>query len=142
MKGLGFLDARPLPDFQRWLDEHGHSGRAPDFEAFMDLAKRTQTQTADHLDEDSKSFLRLWQGLSLAVVELCNVEHERGRDPAQIVQMLPRALACAAFYSTASILKDDAPWRSITRILNEEFRFGTKACADRMTDAAESGNQS
>lgn len=122
---------RPLPNFEKWLDDHGHTERGNGFEALADLVRRTQDQTADGYNEDAKSLLRMWQGLSIAVVELCNIEHCKGRTPAQIIQLLPRALACAAFYSTASVLEEDSPWRSIAKILTEEFRFAVKEAADQ-----------
>lgn len=125
---------RPLPNFRRWLDDHGHTERAGDFDALADLARRTQEQSADDFGDDAKSFLRMWQGLSIATVELCNIEHKHGRSGHDIIRLMPRALACAAFYSTASVLREDSPWRSIAKILIEEFRFAAKSAADQYSE--------
>ena len=135
---------RALPDFERWLDQRGHSGRAPGFEELADLAVRTQDEPPEHLDEDSRSFLRLWSGLLIAVVELCSIEQVHGREPHDIVKIMPRALACAAFYASASIFRDDTPWRTIAKILIEEFRFGAKEAADQHAErlAREEGGRS
>lgn len=132
---VSVIGKRPLPDFQRWLDQHGHTERAEDFDALNDLAERTQRQSAEHLDANSKSLLRMWQGFSIAVVELCNMERQHGRNPSEIIALMPRALALAAFYSVASALPEETPWRSIVKILVEEFRFGAKEAADQYTES-------
>lgn len=131
----------PLPDFSRWLDERGHTERADDIEAIgvftalIDLCRRTQAQTADPASEDEQSFLRMWQGMLFAVGELCNIEHKHGRSPHQITATMARVCGTSAMYATASILKDDAPLRSIAKVLVEEFRFAAKASADTIMEA-------
>lgn len=128
---------RPLPSFDQWLTAHGNGSRGDGFEAFLDLTKRTQEQDGAGYDAAALSMLRMWQGLSIAIVELCNIEHQHGRKPIDIIQIMPRALACAAFYSTASVLGDETPWRSIAKVLAEEFRHAAKVAADEYTESLE-----
>lgn len=130
--------ARPLPKFDQWLTDHGRGKRGDGFEGFADLMERTQSQeVADALTPAEVSLMRMWQGLTFAVVELCQIECDHGRQPVEIIALMPRALACAAFYSTASVLKDDTPWRSIAKLLAEEFRAAAKTCADQQTERDE-----
>ncbi len=126
--------ARRLPSFEQYLEAHGDGARGEGFAAFADLAIRTQDQVAQTFEPDEAAFLRLWQGLLIAIVELCNIEHQRGRSVVDTVKLMSRAMGCGAFYSVASAFKDDSPWRSIAAILNEEFRAATKLCADQYTE--------
>jgi hypothetical protein len=127
--------ARALPSFDQWLDRHGDGTRGDGFAGLVDLARRTIEQeraTTFHLDE--LAFLRLWKGLLIAVVELCNIEAQRDRKVIDTIKLMARALGCAAFYANCSALKEDTPWRSLAKILNEEFRAATKLCADQYTE--------
>lgn len=135
IRKAGVLDAlnRPLPSFAKWLDDRNGGERGGDFEHFNDLARRTQDQTATGLNDDERAFLRMWQGMCVAVVELCNIEHKNGRGPDQIIQMFPRVLATAAVYAVASVVKDDAPFRTLAKIMTEEFRAAAKVAADGLT---------
>lgn len=137
----GFRQAatRPLPDFDKWLLARGHDTRGGDFEPFlamMDLVQRTQLQKAgDQHNDRERALLRMWQGMSFAAVELCNLEHQKHKRPAEeIACLLPRAMGMAAFYAMASIVSDDAPMRSIAKVLIEEFRFAAKEAADDYTE--------
>ncbi len=127
---------RKLPTFREWLEEKSPGTRAPDFEAFADLAGHTQTQALDHLTPDEASFSRMWAGASIAAVELCNMESARGRPPDQIVATMARAFACACMYSVASICREDAPYAAVARYLDKEFRTATKIVADTLLDEA------
>jgi hypothetical protein len=129
---------RQLPSFDDWLTTHGNGKRGDGFEALTDLVRRTlETPDGAHLTDDERSFLRMWKGMCVAVVELSNIEHQHGRTPEQIIQTMPRVLATAAMYSTASVLSGDAPHRSVAKLLTEEFRAAAKASADYLTAAAE-----
>lgn len=126
---------RPLPSFDKWLEDNGDGTRGDGFEAFADLAIRTQDQSALGLPYEAALLLRMWQGFQIATVEICNIQcRDFGATPEQIIQMMPRALACAAMYSTASVLVEDTPWRTIAKVLTEEFRFAAKEAADQMTE--------
>lgn len=131
------LAKRPLPTLAQWLDQQNGGERAPDFEplaALMDLAERTILQSASGLPVAQASLLRLWQGMCIATVELCNIEHNKNVPMETIVATLPRALACAAVYAMASVAKDDAPLREIAKLLTEEFRFAAKTAADDLME--------
>lgn len=121
---------RPLPSFDEWLADNGDGTRGDGFDAFVDVALRTQDQKATGLGDDETSFLRIWQGLCVAVVELCNIEARHGRTAEQIIQTMPRALAAAAVYATASVVSEGTPLRSVAKLLTEEFRHAAKVAAD------------
>jgi hypothetical protein len=130
---------RPLPSLAQWLDSKNGGKRAPGYEPFaalVDLAERTILQTDAGLPVEHACFLRLWQGMCIAAVELCNIEHEKDVGSGLIVTMLPRALACAAVYAVASVARDDAPLRDIAKLLTEEFRFAAKGAADGLMSEA------
>jgi hypothetical protein len=126
---------RPLPNFQQWLDDHGHTDRGDGFAEMAKLAEAAQQMNGAILNEDAKAFLRFWQGFSVAIVELCNIEHQHGRSAEQTTRTMARAQGCAALYTVASVLREGSPWRSIAKILVEEFKFGAKVAADKMTDS-------
>jgi hypothetical protein len=129
---------RPLPSFDEWLTVHGNGKRGDDFEAMTDLVHRTlATPEGPNLTPDERSFLRMWKGMCVAVVELSNIEHDAGRTPEQIIQTMPRVLAAAAMYATASVLSDSANYRQIAKHLIEEFRAAAKVSADQLTGRAE-----
>src|SRR5262245_29614209 len=93
---------RPLLSFKDWLEQNADVARGEGFEAFADLVQRTQGQDISSLSPDEQALARMWAALGLAVVEVCNVEFAKfGRTEHQVIQLLPRALACAAFYATA-----------------------------------------
>ena len=125
---------RPLPTLAQWLDQQTGGERAEHYDAMaglMDLAERTIKQDPSFLAPNEACFLRLWQGMCVATVELCNIEVERKDTPVHVlVAMLPRALAAASIYAFASVAKDDAPLRDIAKLLTEEFRYAAKAAAD------------
>ena len=126
---------RPLPTFRQWLDEHDPESRTADYQAFADLAQRTQLQPLEHLAPHQASFGRMWMGACVAAVELCNMEaiaHNRPND--EIISNLVRAFGTAAMYALASIAKPDTPFRPIAKALTEEFREATKIAADTLTE--------
>lgn len=124
---------RPLPSFDQWLADNGDGTRGDGFEALQDLAARTLERPDLGLSFEEALLVRMWKGFLIATVEICNIQHNQfGAKPEQIIQMMPRALACAAMYSTASVLVNDAPWRTISKVLFEEFRFAVKEAADQL----------
>jgi hypothetical protein len=125
------LDRRPLPSFDKWLSDNGDGTRGDGFDGFVDLAKRTH-EKLEGFSGDQAGFLRMWAGMQIAVIELCQIERQRGRTPDQIILMMPRVLACAAIYAVASVIKDDAPMRQVAKLLIEEFRFAAKEAADQI----------
>lgn len=136
---ISILDVtkRPLPSFRQWLSEHSPGTQADDFEAFADLAARSQNQPLDHLTPTQASFGRMWMGACVAAVELCNMEaikHDRPTD--ETISHLARAFAAACMYAFASAVKDESnpPWRSIARMMTEEFRHAAKTSADRLAE--------
>lgn len=127
---------RPLPTFKQWLEAHP-AERGKGFEAFADLAERTQRQPLDHLEPHQASFGRIWMGASIAAVELCQIEEtEHDRPSEEVVCNLARAFATATMYALASICKEDAPYRSIAKMLSEEFRAAAKVAADTLIENA------
>lgn len=129
---------RPLPSFAEWLEKANPDGKAPGFEGFADLARRTQEQDLQYLDPTTASFGRMWMGAAIAAVELCQMEMSKhDRPPGEIVAQLPRVFACATMYAVASILESDSPFREIAKMLSEEFRAATKVAADDLTESAE-----
>lgn len=135
MSIINALAKRPLPSFDQWLTDQGNGHRGAGFEAFKDMAERTHAAAPDTfptLAPNEQAFLRMWLGMQIAVVELCNIEHQHGRTPAQIIQWLPRVLASAAMYATASVVNETTPMRTAAKILIEEFRFGAKESADQI----------
>lgn len=127
------LMRRPLPSFEQWLEKNGDGSRGGGFDAFKDLAERTHNSgPVGKLTADETAFLRLWMGMQIAVVELCNIEHQKGREPGEIMMTLPRVLGAAAVYGFASVAKDDVLMRQIAKILIEEFRFAAKEAADQI----------
>jgi hypothetical protein len=126
---------RKLPSFLEWLDARSPETRAPDFEAFADLARRTQDASLENLPHEQLVFLRMWQGACVAAVELCNMEALGHDTPTHdIVVMLPRVFAAACMYAMASVSKEDAPFRTIARIMSEEFSFAAKVSADQLNE--------
>ncbi len=125
---------RPLPTLAQWLDQQNGGERGEGYEpmaGLMDLAERTILQDGSSLAPNEACFLRLWQGMCVATVELCNIEVERKGTPVHVlVAMLPRALAAASIYAFASVAKEDAPLRDVAKLLTEEFRYAAKAAAD------------
>jgi hypothetical protein len=127
---------RPLPSFAQWLENSGgtRGDGFAEFTALVDLTERTLAQSPEGLSIEQACFLRLWQGMMVAVVELCNVENAKGVPSETIVSMMPRVLGSAALYGVASVVRDDAPFRNIAKILTEEFRAAAKMCADTLED--------
>lgn len=124
---------RKLPTLAQWLDQHNGGERGADYEpmaAMMDLAERTILQSDAGIPVNEACFLRLWQGMCIATVELCNIEHNKGVPMEVLMAMLPRALASAAMYAFASVASEDTPLRDVAKLLTEEFRFAAKAAAD------------
>lgn len=127
----------PLPTLDQWLDRQGYTGRAEDFEAIAELARRTLALSdSGALTADELSFLRMWKGFLVAAVELSNIEAKHGRTSLQIVQTLPRVLAAAAMYSCASVFDADTPWRDLAKVMIEEFRIGANVGADQLHEAS------
>lgn len=129
------LRGRPLPSFEQWLTNNGDGTRGDGYAGFEDLAKRTHDQPRpEHLTEDEMSFLRLWMGMQVAVIELSRLEEQRGRRFDQIVPMMARVLGATAMYSVASAVNDDSPYRAMAKVLIEDFRHGCKASADQLEE--------
>lgn len=132
---LGAHMKRELPSFQEWLQEHSPGTLAPDFDAFADLAQRTQSASLENLPHHQLVFLRMWQGASIAAVELCNMEALKHNTPAHdIVVMLPRVFAAACMYAVASVAKDGTPYRTIAKLMSEEFAQASKVSADQLSE--------
>lgn len=132
------VNKRPLPSFKEWIEEHSPGTQADGFEALADLAYRSQTQPLDHLTEQQKCFGRMWMGALVAAVELCNMEALKHKRPQEeIVETLPRVFAAAAMYAIASVCKTETPFRSIAKVIAEEFRQAAKVAADGLTEEAE-----
>lgn len=124
---------RPLPSFTEWLEANSPGTQPPDFEDFVDLARRTQEQSLEHLTPQQASLGRMWMGACVAAVELCNMEAmKHNRPPSEIIAYLPRVFAMASMYAVASICKEETPWRDIAKVLTEEFRFAAKEAADQL----------
>lgn len=124
---------RKLPTLAQWLDQQNGGERGDDYEpmaAMMDLAERTILQSDSGMPVNEACFMRLWQGMCIATVELCNIEHNKGVPMEVLMAMLPRALASAAIYAFASVASEDTPLRDVAKLLTEEFRFAAKAAAD------------
>lgn len=137
MSGSGIITKglrRPLPSFTQWLADNGDGTRGDGFDAYIDQVHRTIERGAlPDYNDDSRSLLRLYTGLSIAIIEACNIERQKDRSPEQIVQLMPRALAMCAITAVASIMRDDsdaAAFRSVAKVLTEEFRWATKEAAD------------
>lgn len=126
------LSRRALPSFEQWLNENGDGSRGDGFDAFVNLAERTHSAKPENLTDEQATFLRLWMGLQVAIIELCNLEDQRGVKPETIITMMPRVLATAGVYAVASVAKDDAPMRTMAKILIKEFRFAAKEAADQI----------
>jgi hypothetical protein len=130
---LSDVHKRPLPSFIEWIEQTSPGTRAPDFEHFADLARRTQEQGLEHLKPHEASFGRMWLGACIAAVEICNAEAiKHNRPQAEIVASLPRVFACATMYAIASVCKEDTPFRDIAKIVTEEYRAATKLAADTL----------
>lgn len=126
---------RPLPSFQKWLETHSPETLAPDFHFFEDLMRRTQEQSFDSLKPHEASFLRMWQGALMAAVELCNMEALQYKRPnGEIIATLPRVFAAATMYAIASVCKEETPFRTIAKIVTEEFRAAAKTSADALSE--------
>lgn len=125
---------RPLPSFAEWLEHVDPGGeRGAGFEMFADLAKRTMEQPLEHLQPGEASFARMWMGMAIAVIEMCNTEYKKHHQPdAQIVTLMPRVLACACMYAFASVTNEKTPFRVIAKVIVEEFRAATKVAADAL----------
>lgn len=133
---FALLHKRPLPSFEQWLEANGDGTRGDGFEALAALARRAHAaEPPAHLTPDELSFLRMWMGMQIAVIELCNIEAQKGREPHQVIQTFPRVLGAAAFYAVASVMRDDANVRAMARVLLEEFRHGVNTCADQFGEA-------
>lgn len=135
--------SRPLPTFDEWLEQHGDGSRGDGFAAFATLAAQTQDQNATGLAEFSEAaiFLRCWQGMSVAAVEIAEIERKRGTPQEIIIALLPRAMAAACMYSCASVLKDETPWSEIAEILAGDFAFAAKECARQLQERRSASSQ-
>jgi hypothetical protein len=131
------LARRPLPTLAQWINRQNGGERAEGFDdlaALSNLAERTILQSDAGLPVEQACFLRLWQGMCIATVELCNIERAKGVPMETVIASLPRALACAAVYTFASVMTDESPLRGVAKILTEEFRFAAKAVADDLEE--------
>jgi hypothetical protein len=138
MTNLFDVHKRPLPDFTQWLEQHAPGCRAPGFESFADLARRTQEQSLDNLKPHEASFARMWMGGCIAAVEMCNMEALKHKRPqSEIVANLVRVFATASIYAIASVCEADAPLRSIAKVVTEEFRAAAKIAADSLLEQNE-----
>jgi hypothetical protein len=129
---------RPLPSFKQWLEKEGVTGLSEDADALFalrQLAQKTLEQRTDDLALHERCFLRLWQGMLVAAVELSNIEFIKGVPHHVIIGMLPRVMAAASMYAVASACEMDSDWRAIGKILTEEFRAGVNASADQLTES-------
>lgn len=129
--------ARPLPSLKQWLQSKGVKEMAPEFDAFAalsNLAERTILQRDSGLPVEQACFLRLWQGFTVASVELCNLEHSKGVPVEVVLTMLPRVMATAALYAFASVAPEDAAFRQIAKLFTEEFRAAAKTAADGLEE--------
>jgi hypothetical protein len=137
MTAITDIHKRPLPTFVQWLEKHAHGFQSDGFDDFADLARRTQEQSLDHLKPHQASFGRMWMGACIAAVELCNMEAKKhGRPLDEIAANLSRVFATATMFAIASIVERDAPFRSIAKVVTEEFRAAAKVAADTLTDQA------
>lgn len=140
MSGPGILVelGRPLPSFKDWLEAEGVDlveGDRGAFADLLDLAERTVAQNPTGYPPEAMCFLRMWKAFCIATVEVCNSEWSRhGQNPATIAAMLPRVMASASMYGTASILRANTPWRDIAKMLTQEFSFGAKTAADQLEE--------
>lgn len=128
---------RPLPTLSQWLDEKVGSARGEGFEeirALADLAERTILAKDSGLPVPEGCFLRLWQGFTIAAVELCNIEHGKQVPTDVILSMLPRVMATAAMYAFASAAPADTPFRDVAKLFTEEFRAAAKTAADTLAE--------
>lgn len=134
MSGPSDVHARSLPGFREWIEDKG--GRAPGFEDFAAHTERMLALSHHDLTPTQKSFARLYVGLSIAVVELCHIENrQHGRSSDEIAANVTRVFASAEMYAIASICREGSPWRSIAKMITEEFRAAAKVAADGLTDA-------
>lgn len=136
MRDGSLISARPLPTFEQWLRERVGDSRADGYEAFADfedLIRRELGRNPSSLSDDELSFLRMYQGLGIAIVEVCQIERDKGRDPEEVLQAMPRVLGALAMFSASSIMRDETPWRSLAALLIEDFRFGAKFAADSLS---------
>ena len=132
------IQKRPLPSFKQWLEETAPGDRASGYEAFVDLVERTLVMPLDHLTPTQKSFGRIFVGASVAAVELCQIEEKHhDRPPDEVIANLARAFATATMYAIASVCTVDAPYRSIAKVLSEEFRAAAKIAADSIIEQNE-----
>jgi len=130
------ITARPLPTFEQWLQDRGNGSRAEGYEAFADfedLIRRELGRDPSSLSADEQSFLRMYQGMGIAIVELCQIERDKGRDPEEVLQTMPRVLGALAMFSASSVMREDTPWRSLATLIIEDFRFGAKFAADNLS---------
>ncbi len=133
---LTILHKRALPSFNQWLETHSDGTRGDGFDAFIALAERTHgVEPLPDMTPDEASFLRIWMGMQVAIIELSRIAAARGRSTPEILITLGRVLGAAAVYSSASALKDDAPMRQLAKMLIEEFRFAAKEAADQIEAA-------
>ena len=130
------IQKRPLPSFKKWLEDKGE--RASGYEAFVDLVERTQSIPLDNLLPHQKSFGRIFMGASIAAVELCQIEEKQHKRPQdEVVANLARAFATATMYAIASVTEPDTPYRSIAKVLTEEFKAAAKVAADTLIEQYE-----
>lgn len=126
---------RPLPSFKAWIEQHSPGTQAEGFVELADLAYRSQATIRDDLSPSAQSFARMWMGACVAAVELCNMEAvKHGRSEEEIIALLPRVFAAAAMYALASACKPETPWRSMAKMVTEEFRAAAKTTADTLTE--------
>ena len=130
------IQKRPLPTFKQWLEDRAPGDRASGYEAFVDLVQRTQSFSLDQLTPTQQSFGRIFMGASIAAVELCQIEEKQhDRPPDEVVANLARAFGTAVMYALASVCREGTPYRSIAKVMSEEFRAATKIAADTLIEA-------
>lgn len=132
-----------LPSFERWLDQVGTGERADGFDDWVTLADwitRELARSGAELSDDEQSFLRLVKGFGVAIIELCNIEHDKhGRGAEDVLRSMPRVLGLMAVYAAGSALRADTPWRQIAKMMTLEFDRAAKFAADNLTQSDREG---
>lgn len=128
-RGLLSSQAHPMPALAQFLGE----SRGEQFEDYVAEMVRNQAWADTAATAEERIMVRLLRVLGIAAVEgLREAEAAEGGDNVGAILQLARVMGHTAMTATAGGCREDTPWRDLSTILIEEFRFGAHQAADQL----------
>jgi len=129
-RGLLTSGTRALPKLAAFLGE----SRGDEFDEYVAEMIRNQQWADTAGNAEQRILVRMMRVFGIAAVEaLREAEKVEGEDSTmQAILVLARVMGHTAMTATAGGCRDDTPWRELSTILIEEFRFGAHQAADQL----------